>query len=117
MEAQREVRGESECVMKVTDKWNGGKEFKEDVIHEANRKADTVADGDTIQYNFIAKWQMHKKCVMVPSTHTHTPTSHTHIYKTTTTKNKQTNKQKTPSNYNGKNINVVQRVDLIRLKW
>ena len=30
MEAQREVRGESEWVMKVTDKWNGGKEFKKD---------------------------------------------------------------------------------------
>ena len=32
---------------------------------------------NTIQYNFIAKWQMHKKCVMVPSTYTHTHTSHT----------------------------------------
>ena len=36
-----------------------------------------------IQYNFIAKWQMHKECVMVPSTLIHTVT---HTQKTITVK-------------------------------
>ena len=51
---------------------------------------------------------MHKECVMVPSTliHTLTPV-------TKKNKNKQTKQNK---NYNSKNIKVVQRVDLIRLK-
>ena len=55
---------------------------------------------DTIQYNFIAKRQMHKECIVVPSTLTRTLTPVTHTHK----------------HYSGKNVKVVQRVDLIRLK-
>ena len=32
------------------------------------------APARSLRYNFIAKWQMHKECVMVPSTLTHTLT-------------------------------------------
>ena len=44
---------------------------------QSNNQTNTV-QYSAIQYNFIAKCQMHKECVMVPSTLIHTLTPFTH---------------------------------------
>ena len=61
----------------------------------------TIVTVDTISLHTLRFLVAHKITTVV-STHTHT---HTHTQKKTTT-----------THYNSKNIKVVQRVDLIRLK-
>ena len=65
---------------------------------------------NTIKYNFIAKLQMHKEYVTVPSKliHTLTPVTHTHAHTHTQTHTR-------TQTCNSKIVKVVQRVDLIRL--
>ena len=77
-----------------------GKNWKNRILGMGRKLQNSILAYNTIQYNFIVKWQMHMECVMVQAhTYTHSHQSH-----------------KKTENYNSKNLKVVQTVDLINLK-